>query len=204
MTNKLIALDADGVTLDYNTAYGRLWELAFRTRLTDVHPQAYHARDRWGLPNLLGEELEYFRTFFNEQFWSTVPAMPGAIDACHALVEGGYTLVCVSALPTAYGPARLANLKTLGFPIGDVYATPTESLARGPKARTLIELSPAAFVDDFLPYFHGVPDTIHRALIHRNLQSSPNVGSKFLPLADSLHADLQGFAQWWLARPEAT
>ena len=43
---KLIALDADGVLLDYNLAYASAWECAFGVRPQLRDPQAYWAIDR--------------------------------------------------------------------------------------------------------------------------------------------------------------
>ena len=89
-TSKLIALDADGVLLDYNLAYAGAWERAFGQRPALRNPQAYWAVERWGVPVLQGEALQRFRSSFDAQFWSTVPAIAGAVRACEKLVAAGY------------------------------------------------------------------------------------------------------------------
>ena len=198
--SKLIALDADGVLLDYNLAYATAWERAFGTRPQLCKPQAYWAKDRWGVATLEGEALNRFRASFDEAYWSSIPAIAGAVQACQTLVAAGYELVCVSAVKPEFAKARLGNLLALGFPIDAVVATSNDNAAgRSPKAQALAQLQPVAFVDDFLPYFAGVDEAIHQALILREPEGSPNQGAG-LERIHSTHADLAQFARWWLAR----
>ena len=70
---------------------------------------------------------------------------------------------------------------------------------RSPKADTINELMPLAFVDDYLPYMRGVNEHVHTALLTRAPNGSPNVGEE-LRLARSVHANLAEFADYWLAR----
>jgi phosphoglycolate phosphatase-like HAD superfamily hydrolase len=198
----LIALDADGVLLDYNAAYADVWERAFNVRPKLINPDGYHATDRYEVPSLEGTELQHFRSFFDEQFWSTVPPISGALEACQRLAKAGHPLVCVSALPTEFAAARLRNLQSLGFPIDAVFATPQKGLEPSPKAIKITELAPVAFVDDYVRYLHGVPVHIHRALIVRDPCNSPNNDPLQAHFADSRHLDLLQFSQWWLTQAE--
>lgn len=109
---------------------------------------------------LVGDELAHFWTCFDHDYWSTIPAIAGAIAA-------GYELVCVSAIEAHFAAARLQNLRTAGFPIERVIATANTTLDASPKAAALQELRPVAFVDDFLPYLWGIPTEIHAALVLR-------------------------------------
>ena len=195
--NRLIALDADGVLLDYNRAYAKAWERAFGEVPVLRDPEAYWAIDRWGLERLEGERLERLRASFDVQYWSSIPAIDGAVDACRRLVSAGYDLVCVSALQPQFADARLANLRAHGFPIDHVFATSSATDGRSPKAASLEQLRPLAFVDDYLPYFKGVPQDMHTALVLRQQRGSPNVGPE-LANVKSTHADLAAFADWWL------
>ncbi|WP_085998766.1 hypothetical protein [Rhodoferax ferrireducens] len=120
------------------------------------------------------------------------------MQACHDLVVGGYELVCVSALRAEFTQARLQNLKTLGFPIEIVVATGNDVTQLSPKASVIEKLKPVAFVDDFLPYHRGVPHGVHKALIRREENGSPNVGPE-LENVNSQHLNLREFANWWLA-----
>ena len=193
----IIALDADGVLLDYHQAYAGAWAKAFGAMPAVRDPLAYWPLDRWEVHHLDGEELAQLRACFDHHYWSTIPAISGAVDACHALVAAGYDLVCVSAIKSQYEAARLQNLRDCGFPITRVLSTPNTGTAASPKAAALRELKPVAFVDDFLPYLRGIPSEIHAALVLREPNGSPNVGDD-LVLAHSKHPHLVAFTEWWL------
>ncbi|HVL09522.1 MAG TPA: HAD family hydrolase [Burkholderiaceae bacterium] len=195
----IIALDADGVLLDYHHAYAQAWAKAFGTLPAMRDPLAYWPIDRWEVRRLSGAELAQFRACFDHQYWSTIPTIAGAVDACHALVAAGYELVCVSAIEAHFQAARLRNLRDGGFPIERVIATANAGLDASPKAAALSELRPVAFVDDFLPYLRGISSDIHAALVLREPNGSPNTGDD-LAWAHSRHADLAAFTAWWLSR----
>lgn len=195
----IIALDADGVLLDYHLAYRDAWQKTFGVLPNIKDPLAYWPIDRWEVQRLAGNDLENFRKNFDQQFWSTVPAIAGAVEACLKLHHAGYELVCVSAIEEQFQAARLHNLQTLGFPVLRVIATTNSADQISPKAEALHALKPVAFVDDYLPYLRGVSSKIHSALILREPNGSPNVGSE-LTNAHSQHTDLADFAIWWLEK----
>ncbi len=198
MGTPVIALDADGVLLDYSTAYARAWERAFDWHPVEHDPSAYWPMDRWGVERLVGEPLERFRACFDTEFWSTIPAIDGAIVGCNALHDAGFRLVCVSALELHHEAARLKNLRAHGFPIERVVATGATVSMCSPKASALAELDPEAFVDDYLPYLRGLKDSVHTALVLRQPRGSPNVGPELASIG-SRHVDLLAFARWWLS-----
>lgn len=197
----IIALDADGVLLDYHQAYRHAWHKAFGIMPNLKDALAYWPMDRWDVRKLDGANHDQFRQCFDYEFWSTVPAIFGAVDAAKKLHHAGYELVCVSALDFQFRPARLKNLQDLGFPIERVFATDHSHGKVSPKAEALHALKPVAFVDDYLPYFSGISTAIHTALILREPNGSPNVGPQ-LANADSQHDHLAGFANWWIERDE--
>lgn len=197
MQKSIIALDADGVLLDYHLAYRGAWHRAFEELPALNDPNAYWPIDRWDVRKLQGDELFYFRSFFNEEFWGTIPAIAGAVTACNQLHNAGFELVCVSAIESPFEIVRLKNLKNLGFPIDRVIATSNIDGVISPKADALSKLNPIAFVDDFLPYHRGVSRTMHHALITRETNGTPNIGAD-LRLIDSSHQDLLSFSNWWL------
>jgi phosphoglycolate phosphatase-like HAD superfamily hydrolase len=199
MPRPIIALDADGVLLDFHLAYAEAWERAFGTYPAERDRLAYWPMDRWQVERLGIFKRSRFKAEFGELFWSTVPAIAGAVEACHSLHDAGYDLVCVSALETRFETARLRNLRALDFPIERVVATGNAETARSPKADAIEGLSPVAFVDDYLPYLRGIPDQVHTALVLRAPNGSPNVGPE-LVLARSTHEDLADFSEHWLAR----
>lgn len=194
----IIALDCDGVLLDYHAAYRFAWEQAFGVLPVVVDPHAYWPIERYAVRCLAGEELAHFRQHFDEQFWSSIPVIPGALEACRTLSNAGFELVCVTAIDPLHREARVQNLRIHDFPIERVIATSNADEEVSPKAAALAELRPVAFVDDFLPYFRGIPAGIHAALILREPNGSPNSGAD-LRLVHSQHADLADFAKEWLA-----
>lgn len=199
MPRPLLALDADGVLLDFNLAYAHAWQRTFGQPPRERDPLAYWPMDRWHVERLNAAGRARFRAAFDKTFWATVPAIPGAIEACQRLHDSGFELVCVSALDVEFEADRLRNLRNCGFPIERVIATGNEISERSPKADAIASLRPLAFVDDYLPYLRGVPAEVHTALILRGPNGSPNTGDE-LTLAKSTHADLAGFADHWLGR----
>lgn len=199
MTKPIIAIDADGVLLDYNLGYAHAWAKAFGEFPVLKNPKAYWHKDRWGIPHLEGERLVHFRAQFDENFWGSLSALSGVARACELLVESGYELVCVSAIDREFEGARMRNLQQLNLPVTRVIATGSKGVGESPKAAAIRALSPVAFVDDYLPYFDGVADSTHAALILREPEGSPNVG-ELLNTVHSKHVDLLSFAQWWVGR----
>jgi phosphoglycolate phosphatase-like HAD superfamily hydrolase len=196
----IIALDGDGVLLDYNLAYAHAWERAFGVLPKLVDPNAYWPMDRYGVPHLNGSAMAKLQAARGYLFWSSMQAIDGALVACQALVDSGYELVCVTAIKSEFLEARKQNIRELGFPIERVIAAPRDGHGTvSPKAGALAELMPLAFVDDLAPYLRGIPQEIHAALILRDPNGSPNVGEA-LDLADSTHTNLAAFASWWITR----
>lgn len=197
MSKGVIALDADGVLLDYGTAYAGAWCRAFGIYPRERDPNAYWPIDRWEVERLEDERLQTFRQAFDHEFWASIPAVPHAVEACWMLTQAGYELVCVTALPQEFRHARERNLRLHGFPIDLVHATDDVTTPASPKADTLNQLRAVAFVDDYLPYLVGVDPSIHKALITRGTNGSPNLGEQLMH-ADSRHLDLISFARWWV------
>ncbi len=199
MPRPVIALDADGVLLDFHLAYARAWERAFGHYPAERDAQAYWPMDRWDVPRLGFFGKRRFKAVFDEQFWSTVPPIEGALEACHRLHDAGFALVCVSALDERFEEARCRNLRELGFPLERVIATGHREAARSPKADAIEAIGARVFVDDYLPYFRGIPDPVHAALILRAPHGTPNVGPD-LAWVSSSHENLTEFAEHWLSR----
>ena len=197
MNRPILALDADGVLVDLHIGYARAWQRAFGNYPEERDPQAYWPVDRWQVEKLDAEQRLQFREQFNEPFWESLPAIAGAVEACHRLHDAGYELVCVTALEAQFQAARLRNLRALGFPIRRVLATGHVEGERSPKADAIEKLKPLAFVDDYIVYMRGVPAYVHTALVLRASNGSPNEGPD-MALARSVHQDLSDFADHWL------
>ena len=199
MARSLIALDADGVLLDFHLGYAGAWQRAFGELPLERDKLAYWPMDRWHVERLDEAGRAHFRKHFDETFWASVPAIEGAVEACHRLHDAGFDLVCVSALDAPFEQARLRNLREHGFPIERVIATGNAPGERSPKADAIAELAPEAFVDDYLLYLRGLPAHVHTALVLRAPNGSPNSGAE-MSLARSVHDDLADFARHWLSR----
>ena len=147
--------------------------------------------------NLAEVRLALRAQFERVELWENLPAIAGAVQACHRLHDAGYELVCVTALEERFRLARQRNLRALGFPIRRVVATGHAEGERSPKADAIAALRPVAFVDDYIAYMRGMPTEVHTALVLRAPNGSPNVGDE-LRLARSTHQDLAAFADHWL------
>jgi len=202
MQHDLIALDADGVLIDYHEGYAQGWERAFGFRPTVRNPEGYHPRDYWDVPTLTESELKHFQVHgLSTQTWRNMPAMPGALEACRSLTHGGYRLMCVTALSPVFGEARTHNLKRLGFDLAGVLAVGASGLGN-PKAKTLLDLKPVAFVDDYLGYLQGLPAGTWRALVEGRSHNNPNNDRRLKP-PSSRHTSLADFATFWLTEHPA-
>ena len=198
MTRPILALDADGVLVDLHIGYARAWQHAFGLALAERDPLAYWPADRWDTERLDAEQRLQLRAQFERQeLWESLPAIAGAVEACHRLHDAGYELVCVTALEARFQVARQRNLKALGFPIRRVVATGHVEGERSPKADAIAALRPVAFVDDYIAYMRGMPTEVHTALVLRAPNGSPNVGDE-LRLVRSMHQDLADFTDHWL------
>ena len=198
MTRPILALDADGVLVDLHIGYASAWRQAFGQTPAERDPLAYWPVDRWDVGAFDAEQRLLLRAQFEKpELWETLPAIAGAVEACHRLHDAGYELVCVTALDARLQGARARNLKALGFPIRRVVATGHAEGDRSPKADAIAALRPVAFVDDYIPYLRGMPTEVHCALVLRAPNGSPNVGDE-LKLARSIHQDLAAFSKHWL------
>lgn len=198
-TLPLIAIDGDGVLVDYHTGYARAWKNAFGSYPKVRNPKAWKAHEYWDVPQLTREERDYFyEVGFTDEVWRNLPAMPGAVEACAILRDAGYHLVCVTALESKHKVARAANFQELGFGIREVFAVGTWPEGN-PKASVLNELQPVAFVDDAMPYLQGLPLHTWSALVHHQVDHNPNFTQDWLRKPDSVHTSLLDFAKHWVS-----
>jgi hypothetical protein len=199
MAKALIALDADGVLLDFHLGYAEAWRRAFGAVPRERDRLAYWPMDRWEVDRLDDVRRSSLPQALRRDLLDLGAGDRGCGRGLPPLHDAGFDLVCVSALEAEFESARLRNLRDLGFPIERVIATGNAAGERSPKADAITELDPEAFVDDYLPYMRGLPAHVHTALVLRAPNGSPNVGDE-MSLARSIHPDLPDFARHWLAR----
>lgn len=201
-TRKIVVLDADGVVLDYNKAVPRVFRKAFGRALPVVRTDAYHAHNVYNLALTKGtsEHVHFYANFVAED-WATMPALEGAVAACHALHAAGFQLICVTSMPPEFAEARERNFRALGLPIEQVVAVGRHGEGN-PKLATIERLAPVAFVDDLASNFAGVGPGVHKALVEYGHFDSPNLALD-PTLSNSQHGSLAQFVKWWLtARPQ--
>lgn len=199
MNKPIIALDIDGVVLDYNKSWPIPWKRAFGEDLVSKKV-AFHAHNEYETGILSEEKFQEFKKHYTHESWATMPLLPGAKEACHMLADAGYTLVAVTSMPPEWETSRAMNLVDLhGLPFTNVIATGRPPGGGNPKLRYIEKLKPVAFVDDLVHNFYGIPEGVHCALLEPGFYDSPNhTGDK--TQVDSIHDDLLTFTKYWLAR----
>ena len=73
-------------------------------------------------------------------------------------------------------------------------------LSRSDRFRVFQQNRPKA-VDGYLPYMRGVHPDIHKALILREPNGSPNAGAELASISP-IHLNLAEFVEWWLVRTD--
>jgi len=200
-----IVLDCDGVCLQYSAAYVKVYKKAFGVDLERKRPGWFHAYNEYDCVFKTAEEKEKFYTAFTEDFWADMPLCDGASEACHRLVDAGYTLHCVTSMPVEFLEARKKNFLLHNLPISETHATGRDHSIKddkyNPKLEILRKLRPIAFVDDFGGNFNFNDceelSNTYKALIDRNQPDSPN--PKFMHLVDGVFENLQDFVTRFLA-----
>ncbi|UJR08062.1 hypothetical protein I4U23_012339 [Adineta vaga] len=156
-TKPIIALDCDGVLLDFDATYAQIYEKTFGKQLTIVAPKSCWAETKYGIA-LTDEEQYQFDQVWNEHGWRTMPVKEGALEACQLLHQAGYELVCVTAMSARYSEHRLENFRSHGFPIDKIICTGYDSnnICKNPKKKMIEDLHPVVFVDDLRRNFKDI------------------------------------------------
>lgn len=206
----ILAVDCDGVLLNYNLAYGQAYEEHFGTKLSVKDPLAFHATNYWGI-----EEPPVNSSFwqaFNEELdmWTRMPAIPGAVEACHEFVAMGFELVCVTSMPEKMAEKRQWNLQDLNFPIERVIAcgrkhqendfVPQEQSSKNPKKEAIEKLCPAWFVDDEWRKLKGF-EGINLVMIDPGYSENLNQDATHQELR-CVVPNLKSLADWFKLNPE--
>lgn len=154
---KIIALDCDGVLLNYNQAYGKIYSETFNQPLQVAKPNAYHAHNYWGIEwDKQLEKKSIFQSAFNEHGWKNMPALEGSIEATHLLRSKGYKIFVVTSMPEFAEKHRHENLTNLGFAVDATIATGSKKDKKNPKKPYIDALMPEFFVDDLIENFHNI------------------------------------------------
>lgn len=150
-----IALDADGVILNFDVAWRRTGSALLGRELFS-QAMVYDFSRRYGLS--AEEEARVWDVFHQQEGIRRTPALPGAIDAVAALCAAGYDVHIVTAISPEHQAQRMDCLQRLGLP--DI---PVHCVGAGGRKEDLLRwLSPGAYVDDRIKHLHeaeraGIP-----------------------------------------------
>lgn len=201
MGHPLVAVDADGVLLNYEHHYRHLAEVALgRSFDREIDPEADHAAERYGIPRN-PETWAKLAPLFAQGGWRTLPALPGAVEAARLLQEQDVRLVCVSCLPEEFAIDRAENLMALGIHVDDVIAVGAGAAGENPKRAVLESLAPDVFVDDWASNFEGLPTRTTCVWVTDGQRRRHDRCLKSLALAHHWMPSFHDFARQFLADP---
>ncbi len=177
----IIAVDADGVMLDYNSAYKEVYMQGFGIDLALVDKNAFHAHNMWSQEQINAKQKsDFYKMSHVLRIWKRMKALEGAVVAINNLVDSGYEIVCVTSMPAQYEADRLHNLQALGFKINRVIATSRKGKGN-PKKSYIESLCPLYFVDDLIKNFEGIESSAQLVYIDRKYSDNPNVDQGHIP-----------------------
>lgn len=190
----IIAIDIDGVTLDYKAAYARKWQKAFGKMPRIKNQKAHRIWEYYDIPFLTDpNEIAKLEASGDDDFWRTMPPMQSAVSAVRLIRSFGYKTISVSAAPIHQAENRAFNLARHGFEFDDVICIQIPG-AISPKTEVINKVQPAYFVDDYINYFHGIDRSVKKVLINE----PENHPSEHVSIAemDLIFPGLFAFALW--------
>jgi len=141
---KLIALDVDGVIMDFMTQFLRVHNERYNTRITrdDITSFMPHG----SVAELITESEwdESFAWFEDNGGYATLEALEGARTALQAILDAGHEIVFVTARHSKFKGETEMSFILNKLPLKKIYFAP-----RGKTAR-LKAIKPDIFVDDSL------------------------------------------------------
>lgn len=154
----LIALDVDGVLLDFDAGMRKLGQRVLGRTLV---PRTRHfpLGQRYGLTQ--DEDRRLWDALSLDGF-RDLPLLPGADDAVRRLRDAGLAIHLVTGIAPTLADVRLANLQDHGITVDGIVCV-GHGLAR--KDEALARLAPIAFVDDRLNHLAAAPFVPHRVWI---------------------------------------
>lgn len=176
MKKQILALDCDGVILNYNQQFGIIYEKLFNKKLDIVNPLSYHAEDYFGIKLSESEKKEFYK-YFMKDGWSNMQPFDNVKETIDELKKD-FKIIIVTSMPSQAKEKRMNNLKKFEIHFDELYATGRSIKHSNPKKEILDELKPHYFVDDLLHNFKDIDSSIKRILLHNNLTNSPNHNHK--------------------------
>lgn len=173
--NKLILADADGVLLDWSTAFHE-WMAA--THFTRTNYESYHCDEMYSLSS---EQIKpLVAEFCSGDAIHSLPAMPGAVDAARQLhFAGGFRFVVITSVGNTPAVVRM-RIDNLREHFGDIFETIKCLPCGSPKDHVL-----AKYAGSGLYWIEDSPV---------NADAGLGMGLKSILLAHSYNADYTGKA----------
>lgn len=141
---KLIALDVDGVVMDFMTQFLRVHNERYNTRITrdDITSFMPHG----SVAELITEDEwdESFAWFEDNGGYATLEALEGVRTAIKNILDAGHEICYVTARHSKFKGETEMSFHLNKLPIGKVYFAPRGKVSR------LKKLKPDIFVDDSL------------------------------------------------------
>ncbi len=147
-----IAIDVDGVLLDFDGAWKLHAGLALHRRLTRVS-SAYDLGERYGLTP--AEVTLGWQKFHELHGWGGCTDLPGAVEAVKTQISKGAELHVITAMNPKAMDWRIRRLRELGIsgrlhvPPRKVYRSAYGNWDKGPLLR---RIRPAFYADDQWPH----------------------------------------------------
>lgn len=107
-----VAIDIDGVCLDFMDAFIALMERRLGRRLTLVK-DCYDFSARFALPKPVCEAVFTDPAYI--EFWENLPVMAGAVEAANRMAALGHTVHYVSGVPPLFADARRRQMERIGL-----------------------------------------------------------------------------------------
>lgn len=159
----IIALDVDGVLLDYAGSLD-LWMRSHFSYMTPAKQNIYALHERYNIPHLYMEPLA--NLFAESEHFRTLSPYRNAIPNVRKLYEAGHRLVAVTACNSTEITKKLRyeNLEArFGNAISEVHFVGVDR----PKREVLAKLRPDAFVDDLPEHIITAPNDTKKFLMEQ-------------------------------------
>lgn len=161
---KKIALDVDGVLLDFMPAFDKAAKELLGKDLPlnkdEYQLDHYHLGKRI---NATDEEVKnILQHMIDTRVYASLEPLPGAKEALIAIKEAGFDICVVTALPEMAKIMRLENLKEkLDFEPSAIHCVGMGMS----KSDKLKEVKPDVFIDDRIDYLSSAPFIYHLAWV---------------------------------------
>jgi len=187
MRNPIVAVDLDGVLLDFEKAFRQCAEWTLRRSIPEPCDD-YALSDRFGLS--VRETAKVWDAFHRGNWWERVPLYGDAWDVIEELEGLGCSLWAITNVDSQHLNARAVSLQGM-IPSGRIITLGHEA-APAQRANVLRDLRATAFLDDrsdntnaavlHVPTtvlldrgYRGMPEPVHGVTVIDDLRDFPEV-----------------------------